>query len=132
MLLPWNLKTNYLRGKWSEFVARSYLRLHGYHILARNYVKGRGVYAGELDIVACKKHTVVFVEVKQRRKMERAFYAISPKQRQRITYGAQNFIKFNPQYMGYDVRFDAVFICLPLSVIHIRNAWQISPDYKPE
>lgn len=125
MLLPWNLKTNYLHGKWAEFLARNYLRLHGYRILARNYVKGRGVYAGELDIVAQKGRTLVFVEVKQRQRLEQAFYAITPKQRERIIYGAQNFIKFNPQYKGYDVRFDAVFICLPFTVKHIANAWSL-------
>lgn len=35
----------------------------GYHILARNWRSGRG----ELDIVACWEHILIFIEVKTRR-----------------------------------------------------------------
>lgn len=125
MLWPWNLKTNYSRGKWAEFLARSYLRLHGYRILARNYVHLRGAYAGEVDIIACRHHTIVFVEVKQRNKMENALYAITPKQQQRIMNMAQNYMRIHPEFSGYDMRFDAVFICLPLTIKHLPNAWTL-------
>lgn len=125
MLWPWNLKTNYNRGKWAEFLARNYLRLHGYHILARNYVNHRGAYAGEVDIIARYRHTIVFVEVKQRQGMEKALYAIMPKQRQRIMNMAQNYMRLHPEFNGYDIRFDAVFICLPFNIYHLPNAWTL-------
>ena len=129
MLWPWNLKTNYLRGKWAEFVARCYLRLNGYHILAHNYTKQRGAYAGEIDIIARHRKTIVFVEVKQRHLLENAFYAITPKQQQRIMCMAQNYMRCHPQFSGYDMRFDAVFICLPLTVRHLKNAWIASSGF---
>lgn len=125
MLWPWKLKTNYSRGKWSEFLARAYLRLHGYHILAQNYINLRGAYAGEIDIIARHRHTIVFVEVKQRRRMENALYAITQKQRQRIMNMAQNYMRLHPEFSGYDMRFDAVFICLPCTIYHLPNAWTL-------
>ncbi len=125
MLLPWNLKTNHHRGKWAEFLARMYLRAHGYTILAHNYINHRGVYAGEIDIVAYNNRTVIFVEVKQRRRMERALYSITPHQRERINYMAYNYMRFHPEYKGCDVRFDAVFVRLPFTIKHIINAWTL-------
>ena len=52
-----------LLGRKGEDVAANFLCRHGYHILARNF----RVPVGELDIVARKDDTVVFIEVKTRR-----------------------------------------------------------------
>lgn len=49
-------------GRAGEKVAREHLELMGYKILASNYHAG----GGELDIVALKKHVLVFAEVKTR------------------------------------------------------------------
>ena len=75
---------NYRSGKWAEFLARLYLRLHGYQIVAKNIIVGRGTTAGEIDIIACKHKCLVFVEVKKRRTLDEAAYAITLKQRQRL------------------------------------------------
>ena len=50
-------------GQWGERMAAVYLRDKGYEILARNFRTVRG----ELDIVAARDGTIVFVEVKSRR-----------------------------------------------------------------
>ena len=68
---------NKLNGKLGELAARWYMRLHGYRIVCRNQVIGRGTTAGELDFVACKGKVLVFVEVKERNKIELAMAAIS-------------------------------------------------------
>ncbi|MEK7138004.1 MAG: YraN family protein [Patescibacteria group bacterium] len=47
-------------GKLGEDIAAKYLKNKGYKILARNYRKPWG----EIDIIAEKKGTLVFVEVK--------------------------------------------------------------------
>lgn len=50
-------------GQWGEDIAADYLRRKGYTILERNWKSGHR----DLDIIAQKGHTVVFVEVKTRR-----------------------------------------------------------------
>lgn len=49
-------------GRAGELCAAQFLKKNGYRILAQNYRAG----GGELDIVAYKKGTVVFAEVKTR------------------------------------------------------------------
>jgi len=114
---------SYVKGKYAEFLARLYMRLHGFGIVARNYVSGRGTTAGEIDFIAKRGNLLVFAEVKQRSSLDNAAYAISLQQQQRLIRGAKNFIKNNPQYRGCDMRFDAILITLPFSIRRITNAW---------
>lgn len=53
---------NKILGRKGEKLTRRYLRLHGYKIIARNYVTP----FGEADIVAQKGEIYCFVEVKAR------------------------------------------------------------------
>ncbi|MDR1025846.1 MAG: YraN family protein [Lactobacillus sp.] len=110
-------------GKTAERLVRAFLFLKGYRILASNYITGRRTTAGEIDIIACKGKTLVFVEVKKRSTIEKAAYALLAKQRQRIQRGAEAFIKRHPQYKKHNVRFDAVLVKLPLTIKHIKNAF---------
>lgn len=48
-------------GKIGEDLAENYLKNRGYKILERNYKKHLG---GEIDIIAQKNKTLIFVEVK--------------------------------------------------------------------
>lgn len=114
---------NYHSGHWAEFLARSLFRLKGYRIVAANYITGKGTHAGELDFVAQKGKTLVFVEVKKRSTLENAAYALSEKQKLRIRNGAEAFLKKHPQYSSYDIRFDAVLVKLPFSLLHLKNAF---------
>ena len=114
---------SYIRGKYAEFLARNYMRLHGFSVVERNYVSGRGTKAGEIDFIAKRGKLLVFVEVKQRSTIETAAYSISPQQKQRLIRGAQNFLKNNPQFNGFDMRFDAILVALPFSLQHLKHAW---------
>ena len=110
-------------GKLAEFWARLWLRCHGYRIIAANYRTGRGTHAGEIDIIALRRNTIIFVEVKKRSGLDKAAYAILPTQQQRIIRGAEAFLQKHPAYQNCDVRFDAVLVSFPLRIHHIKNAW---------
>ena len=52
-----------ISGRLGEDFAAKYLRRNGYKILTRNYSEH---HIGEIDIIAHKRDTLVFVEVKSR------------------------------------------------------------------
>jgi len=114
----------YKSGKLAEFICRMYMRLHGYRIIAKNYVCGTGKKTpfGELDFVALKDKTVVFCEVKKRQNDAEFLRALSTKQQERILNGGQYFMRANPKYKKYSMRFDVFFIKLPFSIKWMKNA----------
>ncbi len=118
------MQSNKQRGQKAEFLARLWFRLHGFGILYKNYVTGRGTTAGEVDFIAKRGKLIVFVEVKERKNLETALYAISPQQQKRLLNAARYFLQKHPQYENFDIRFDAVFVALPFKLKHIKNAWQ--------
>lgn len=110
-------------GIIAEFLARLYLRCKGYHILYKNKKRLYKTSAGEVDFIALKKHTLVFVEVKKRKTIEQARYAIKPTQQKRIISAAKLFMKQHPMYQTFNIRFDAVLVKFPFYIVHIKNAW---------
>lgn len=114
---------NYRAGHFAEKLALLYLRCKGYHLLAQNYVTGRGTHAGEVDLIVRRGKTLVFVEVKKRSSLEEAAYAVRPPQQQRIRRAAEAFLAKNPLYAGYDLRFDAVLIRFPFQITHLQSAF---------
>lgn len=116
---------SYNKGKIAEFMARMYMRLHGYRIIDTNYITGRGSTAGEIDFIAKRWNTIVFVEVKQRESLNNAAYAILPHQQERILRGARSYLQHHPQYRHCQMRFDAILIAFPWQIRHISNAWHI-------
>jgi len=110
------------KGNFAEFYARCLLRLKGYRIIAKNFITGRGTTAGEIDIIALKQKTIVFVEVKERQTLENALYAIKPIQQKRIINAAKFYLARHAKYQTHDVRFDSVFVS-KLKIKHIKNAW---------
>ena len=117
--------TSYKNGKLAEFMARIFMRLHGFSIITANFVTGRGKNAGEIDFIARKKRLIVFVEVKHRKTLDAAACSITEQQKKRIIRGAQSFLQKNPQFSGFDYRFDAVLVFPPFHVKHIKNAWTL-------
>ena len=115
---------NRLSGKFAETLATVYFLLHGFRVVARNYVTGKRTGAGEIDLIVCRKNLLVFVEVKKRSSIDNAAYAILPQQQLRIWKAAENFIKNNPCFAEYDVRFDAFLVSSKMSFRHIADAWR--------
>lgn len=110
-------------GKFAERLACLYLICKGYAIVSRNLVTGKGTGAGEVDIIARKGNTLVFIEVKKRQDNEKAAYAVSDRQKTRIRRGAEAFLSRHGEWQHSDVRFDAILVVLPFSITHIKNAF---------
>lgn len=116
-------RQNYRRGHFAEFLVGLFLLAKGYRKIATNYITGRGTRAGEVDLIVCRGKTLVFVEVKQRTRMDDAAFAITPIQQQRIRRAAEAFVASHDSFQDYDLRFDAVLVCLPWHIRHIINAF---------
>jgi len=82
------------------------LQLKGYRILARRF-KSR---LGEIDLIALKGVTVVFVEVKSRSSLEEAEASMTHHQSQRLRRAAQAWAAHHQFFVDFDQRFDAVFV----------------------
>jgi putative endonuclease len=107
------------RGRGAETLACWYLRLHGWRILARRM----RVPGGEVDIVARRRRTVAFVEVKARASVEEAAFALDRYRLRRVAVAAE---RLSQRYMreGDDVRIDAMFIVPGRWPRHLADVWQ--------
>ena len=94
-------------GRRSERLAAEYLKLKGYRILETNYRCG----AGEIDIIAREKKTLVFIEVKARSssRFGSPKGAVTPAKQRKISMAALEYLKRTDQ-TGSSARFDVVAI----------------------
>ena len=124
-------KYNKIVGNTGEDIASKYLIDNKYKIIERNFVAGKG----EIDIIAQKKKTLVFVEVKTRQNDDfgTPADAIDYKKKKKIIETASRYIyEKNPKT---DFRFDVIEVygvftgdCFELEKIeHIEDAFGV--DY---
>lgn len=106
-------------GALTEDLTALAYRLMGYRILARRFKTS----VGELDIVARRRRTLVFVEVKFRTDRAAWADAIPEPQRSRISSAAQAFVATNPHYLFDDQRIDVVLIAAGTLPRRVKNAW---------
>jgi putative endonuclease len=104
-------------GRRAETLAAWWLRLKGYAILARRVRTPRG----EVDLVARRGHTLVFVEVKARATTTDASLALDDYRLRRVAAAAEALA---PRFSrpNDDVRIDAVVIVpgrLPRHIVHV-------------
>ncbi len=94
------------QGLQFERAAETFLTLAGLQIIARNY---RCSY-GELDLVMLSHHTLVFVEVRQRRpsRFYSAIESVSKKKQQCLIKAALMFLAEHPEFQSHRCRFDVV------------------------
>jgi putative endonuclease len=90
----------------AEFLARLWLRLSGWRILASSYA----AQGGEIDLVARRGELVIFVEVKARSERDLALVAIDGTKVQRISKAARHWLIHHPSHQGCSFRGDAVLM----------------------
>lgn len=102
-------KTNKQRGHHYEQLAAQYLQRNGYQILQQNfYCKG-----GEIDLIALKAETLVFIEVKYRKTNlfgdPSEFVSIS--KQKKLMQCAQVYLQKNANYQKHNIRLDVMTFC---------------------
>jgi len=100
---------SYESGLFAEFLAKMYLRLHGFRIVKSRYITGRNTGRAEIDIIARRRNLMIFIEVKRRPSVDIAWSAITPAQSVRLRRAAENFIA-RTNWRG-DTRFDVILVC---------------------
>lgn len=113
-------KKGHARGHLAEFMACALLVAKGYRIRAVRY----RTHAGEIDIVASRKHTCVCVEVKARPNRETGLYAVRLKQQQRIEQAALLFLQQHPYLQERALRFDVITLSPRSLPKHLKDAWR--------
>ena len=105
-----------LLGRWGESQAANMLRKKGYRLLAAGY----RCRFGEIDLIACDKNYICFVEVKLRRssKFASAREFVDPRKQERIRITAEQYLMEHPSSL--QPRFDVVEVYAP-DVISTKN-----------
>jgi putative endonuclease len=114
--------TSFQIGLSAERRACLYLIAKGYRILARRYRTPHG----EIDVVAKRRATLVFAEVKARNTLEDAAYSVTPRQQQRIATAASLWLAAHPDHANLDCRFDVILIAPRRLPRHLEAAFETS------
>lgn len=115
---------NRAKGDKAEQLAVKYLQDNGYQIKKRNFHFGK---IGELDIVAEKSGTLVFVEVRSRydTKTIDPIHTLNPKKRKALRKSAEGFLYVN-KLDNINCRMDFIKIDMfmnPPYIEHFENAF---------
>jgi len=107
-------------GRISEYIAILYLMFKGYSILKLRFKH----YTGEIDIIVKKGNTVIFIEVKSRKKLDYNYDIVSQRQIFRIKKAASFYLQQNIHYnSSCDIRFDLIVISGFWHIEHIKHVW---------
>jgi putative endonuclease len=106
-------------GISAESRAAAYLIAKGFRILARRFRSP----VGEIDIIACRRHLLIFVEVKARDSFDEAAWSVSDRQRARIAAAADAWLSHQGEVPFKDMRFDAVLVVPGRIPRHITAAF---------
>jgi putative endonuclease len=97
--------TTTTRGREGETLAASHLARHGLRLVARNF----RIRGGEIDLICRDGRTLVFVEVRLRRRRDfgGAAASITVAKQRRIVLAARHYLAGRPEC---DCRFDCVLL----------------------
>jgi putative endonuclease len=108
-------------GLAAEYLAALWLQMKFYKVLARRY-RAAG---GEVDLIARRGETIVFVEVKARSDLDAALIAITPQKERRFSLAAARWLAANPWAARCTLRADAIFIAPRRLPRHVEGAMEL-------
>ena len=106
-------------GLTAESRAAMLLIAKAYRILARRWKTP----FGEIDIVARRRRSLVFVEVKARDDIDAAAEAVTEQTKRRIIAAAELWLAQHPADATCDIRFDVILVAPGKMPLHIANAF---------
>jgi len=109
-------------GLSAESRAAALLIAKGHRIVARRWKSP----VGEIDIVARRRKTLVFCEVKAREKLDDAAEAVIARQQRRIVAAAEAWLASHPEDADCFIRFDVVLVAPKGFPRHIQAAFDAS------
>jgi putative endonuclease len=111
----------YHTGVEAEEHAAAMLAQRGYNILGRRFRSP----AGEIDLIAANGSHLSFVEVKARRTLADAAWAVTPRQQRRIAEAAGHWLQSFPEYGDHDITFDAILVAPRQLPEYIPDAFRV-------
>lgn len=116
-------------GNAGENLAANFLENHGYKILEKNF----RIRAAEIDIIAEKDNTIIFVEVKTRSNIRHGLpaEAVNLHKQKKIIEAASVFLQ-DEKYFDCACRFDVIEILSAgkdFKINQIENAFEVVSEY---
>jgi putative endonuclease len=106
-------------GLSAESRAAMLLIAKAYRIVARRWKTP----LGEIDIVARRRRSLVFVEVKARATADEAAEAVTERGKSRIIGAAEFWLASHPDDVNAEIRFDVILVAPGKMPPHIANAF---------
>ena len=99
-------------GRWGESLVADYLRRNGYQVIAA----GWRCRFGEIDLIACNRSFLIFVEVKLRKNTSfaQAREFVDQRKKQKLITSAQLYLSQHPTKL--QPRFDVAEVYAPQGV----------------
>ena len=104
-------------GRRAERAAARYLMRRGWRVLARNVRTTRG----ELDLVATRRGTIAFCEVKARRAARGLDSVLGAAQASRTSRAAGRFVSGHPEFLGHVQRLDLITVEPQTGWLRVRH-----------
>jgi putative endonuclease len=111
----------YQAGLEAEDNAATLLEERGFSVLGRRFRSP----AGEIDLIAANGSHLSFVEVKARRNLVEAAWAVTPRQQRRIAEAASHWLQCFPEYEDHDITFDAILVAPRRVPEYIPDAFRL-------
>jgi putative endonuclease len=110
------------QGRRGERLAALWLQAQLYTIVERRFKTP----VGEIDLIARRFGTTVFVEVKARGRAEGEEEALGKVNRRRLVRAAEAYLTRHPALAETPLRFDVIFLAPGKLPRHLKNAFEAS------
>ena len=114
-------------GVSAERSVGQFLRAGGYDVLGSR----ERTRAAEVDLIALRDDTVVFVEVKARRCGWDGLASVDERKQRRICRAANEWVGANPRFAQHTIRFDIALVWQGGRIEYLENAFEevMSDDF---